>query len=242
MATLAGARLTESHRLAQARIGVATVRQMLSAWSLIDVNRLDATVPDWLRVVIPLIDAQRVRSASLAAAYIQAFSRIELPGVTPPPSIVAGPVDVAVATSSLSVTGPVSLKRAMTAGTDLVRAAETAQTNTARAGMRHALAAGRETIVATVEADPIAAGYRRVTSGDACKFCSNLASRGQVYSAATRDFAAHDGCSCSSEPVFRDGTAGERRRVADFVSRDLTPAQREAANRRVREWVASTRN
>lgn len=202
MATTAGARLTESHRLAQARLGAQTVRQMLTLWSLVDATRLDATVPEWLRVAIPLIDSQRVRSANLAAAYLRAFRALELPDAAPVAPILAGPADVAAVTASLSVTGPVSLKRSMSAGADLARASVTAQTNTARAAMRHTLDAGRQTIEATTLADPRAVGYRRVTSGDACDFCSMLAGRGAVYSARTSTFQSHDGCSCSSEPAF----------------------------------------
>jgi len=46
------------------------------------------------------------------------------------------------------------------------------------------------------------AGFRRVTSGSPCAFCSMLASRGAVYSRRGADFQAHDGCSCSPEPVW----------------------------------------
>jgi hypothetical protein len=204
-ATLAGARLTEAHRLAQARIGVQTAAQMVTAWSLIDPNRLDNTTPDWLRVSLTFLQNQRNQSTQLAAAYLRAFRQLELGELVPPARILfAGSLDIAAATTSLTVTGPVSVKRAMTAGSDLAEAAQTARANTARSGMRHALGGGRDTITATVEADRFALGYRRVTSGGACDFCSMLAGRGAVYSGRTSKFDAHDGCSCSSEPVYAD--------------------------------------
>ena len=52
-------------------------------------------------------------------------------------------------------------------------------------------------------------GYRRVTSGNACAFCSMLASRGAVYSQRGASFEAHDGCSCSPEPVWDIGPEPE---------------------------------
>lgn len=45
-------------------------------------------------------------------------------------------------------------------------------------------------------------GFRRVASGGACAFCQMLASRGGVYSKRGANFEAHDGCTCSAEPIF----------------------------------------
>lgn len=244
-ATLQSARLTEAHRLGQARIGAETVRQLLSVWSLVDPNRLDDTIPAWLRVALPLIQNQRTRSSQLAGTYLRAQRLLELGPVaslfTPFTPILKTALDTSAAVTSLTVTGPVSLKRAMTAGSAVARAAETAQVNTARAGMRHAIGGGRDTITATVEADPIARGYRRVTSASPCDFCTGLASRNEVYGGSTRDFAAHDGCNCSSEPVYFDDSAGEARRVARFVRRDMTDQQRSESNARIRQWVDEIR-
>lgn len=200
-ATAAGARLTEAHRLAQLRIGAQTVRDMLLLWDLIDPTALDVTMPTWQRFALQLIAERHSASAFIAGDYLRAFRAIEAPTAAPFAPIF-GRLDLAAATTSLEVTGPVSLKRAMTAGADLAKAAETAKVNTARAGMRHVLDGGRSTITATTAADPALVGYRRVTSGDACKFCSMLAGRGAVYSASTSRFQSHDGCSCSAEPVY----------------------------------------
>lgn len=202
--TAEAARLTEAHRLAQARLGAKSVEDMVTLWSLIDPNRLDSTVPAWLRAALPIIQSRRRTSAQLAAGYLRAFRAMELPDAPLLTPTLVSALDDAAAATSLTVTGPVSLKRAMRAGRDIARAAETAKANTARAAMRHALAGGRDTIAATVEADRYAIGYRRVTSGDACDFCSMLAGRGAVYSGPTSTFDAHDGCSCASEPVYSD--------------------------------------
>lgn len=106
--------------------------------------------------------------------------------------------------ASLAVTGPVSIKRAMMRGVNLDEAVEVAGGRTAAAGMRHALTGGRQTIIHSVADDHAARGWRRVASGKACEFCSMLAGRGAVYGPDTGHFAAHDGCSCTAEPVYED--------------------------------------
>lgn len=47
-------------------------------------------------------------------------------------------------------------------------------------------------------------GWRRVSSGSGCSFCAMLESRGAVYRRErSARFQAHDGCSCTAEPVWR---------------------------------------
>lgn len=233
--TLAGSRLTEAHRLAQATLGARVANELLLLWSLVDPKRLDQTTPEWLDAALVLMQVRRVDSANLAAGYLQAFRLLEAPTAPAFAPIIAAQLDLGAASTSLQVVGPGSIRRAMTAGTNLAKASETAGTNTARAAMRHVLDGGRETITSTVAADPEVTGFRRVTSGGACKFCAALARRGAVYSARTARFASHDGCSCSAEPAY--GGPGEK--VHEYVAAELTPAQRTEANRRIRDWVAS---
>jgi hypothetical protein len=44
---------------------------------------------------------------------------------------------------------------------------------------------------------------QRVLGGAGCDFCQMLAGRGEVYSAETADFEAHDHCGCTAEPIYR---------------------------------------
>jgi hypothetical protein len=175
---------------------------MLLLWSLVDPKRLDQTTPQWLEAAMALVQVRRVESARIAGNYLRAFRTVEAPLAPLVPPLLGVRLDTLAASTSLRVVGPISVKRAMAAGKPLAKASEVAATNTARAAMRHTLEGGRDTITATVRADPAVRGFRRVTSGDACKFCSMLAGRGAVYSADTARFAAHDGCSCSAEPVY----------------------------------------
>lgn len=205
----AARRLTEAHRVAQARLGAQTILSMRRIWPLLDIDDLDGTFERWLRTAEPLIQAQRSTSATLAANYLATFRTIELGvdagSVTP---ALASPVETAVLETSLLVTGPARIRSALARGVPLVRALTNAETAAASAAMRHALNGGRSTIVDTVAEDRKALGWARATSGRACPFCAMLASRGPAYkSDETADFRAHDHCGCAVEPVYRHDAA-----------------------------------
>ena len=204
-ATVAGRRLTEAHRLAQARLGARTVAAMRSIWPLLDASHLDATFDRWLSAAMPIIRGQRSTSARLAANYTTTFKALEVGA--PAPVVLAESVPSKALATSLLVTGPVQLKWALGNGVPLVQAVSTAERTSAAAAMRHALNGGRETIVQMTRADRRALGWARAASGQACAFCALLASRGPVYGEARGGFKAHDHCSCTAEPVYRDDAA-----------------------------------
>lgn len=210
-ATVEASRLTEAHRLAQARLGSITVQRVLASWPLLDVNDLDGSFPRWLRVVAPLVNGQRTVSATLAGNYLTTFRALELgAGVAPFAPIAAEALAADALATSLLVTGPVSIKTAVARGAQVAQAAEVAQASTARAAMRHVLDGGRNTISRTVEEDGTALGWARATSGKTCAFCALVASRGPVYKSKASALQRadgkryHDGCNCTSEPVYRD--------------------------------------
>lgn len=200
--TLEGRRLTEAHRLAQARLGADTVRQVFASFPLLDGTDIDGTFERWLRVVFPILRSQRSTSATLAANYLTTFRALELGVGATGASVLADGLPAEAVTTSLVVTGPAAIKSNIARGLSLASAMERAQVTAARATMRHVLNGGRETITQSVDADRRARGWQRVTSGNACSFCSLLASRGAAYGEASADFQAHDGCSCSAEPVY----------------------------------------
>lgn len=200
------ARLTEAHRLAQARLGARTVSQMLAVWPLLDSADLDGSFPRWLSAAVPIIQANRTASSTLAANYYQTFRTVTLglsAGAFTPP--VAGPASLDAITGALVVTGPATIKRAVGRGLSIEVSVALAQTESARAAMYHSLQGGRETTIGSVAADPKAIGWARATSGDPCAFCAMVASRGPVYrddSEASAGFEAHPGCNCTPEPVY----------------------------------------
>jgi hypothetical protein len=196
-----GAALTETHRLAQLRIGAATAVRVTSLWRLLDVDDLAATTPVWLSTAMQAITTQHTASAATARRYYQEFRTVEtggpLAGTLPTP----GMIDEAVS-RSLVFTGPTRVERARRMGAPLDRAIDVARVESGRSAQRHALAGGRDTITQAAAADPRAAAWRRVTSAKPCDFCADLAARGAVFTQTTAGFQAHDGCACTAEPAF----------------------------------------
>lgn len=199
-------RLTEAHRLGQQRLGVATISALRAAFTILDPTDLDATTERWLRVAVPIVQRQNDVSARLASNYLTTFRALEIGTTAGFVPVVAQPVAVDAVTTSLLVTGPARIKKATRiGGAPLVRIMSNAEVSTAGAGMRHALAGGRETILGSVAADRRALGWSRATSGKPCSFCALLASRGPDYNTEkTASFEAHDHCSCTAEPTYSE--------------------------------------
>lgn len=199
----ADARLTETHRLAQLRLGAITVRQMLTAFRALDPEDLDGSFADWLLLVTGIVQGARTQSSSLAAGYLSTFRALTLGLQDRFQPVLAAPADRRALTTSMLVTGPISIRSSLGRKVPLAAALDIAQERTAAAGMRHALAGGRETLTKTAQADPRMAGWKRITSGNACDFCAMLASRGGVYGEDSVQFEAHDRCGCTGEPIYR---------------------------------------
>lgn len=194
------ARLAQAHRIAQARLGAQTMLRMRSIWPLLDNENVDATFDSWLTAAVPIVAGQRMASSRLAANYLTA-SKVSALGVGAAPlrPVLADHVEHRGLTTSLLVTGPLSLKRAAARGVRSRTANDVAETSSAAAAMRYALDGGRDTIIQTLRSDRNAVGYERVTSGNACAFCEDLAGIRMTDDDA---FQAHDGCGCAAAPVW----------------------------------------
>lgn len=203
MPTIIGHRLANAHRLAQLQLGAITISRLQAAWPILDPEDLDGTFGDWLLTVTPIVQQQRRASSTLAAAYLTTLRNTELGLDRNFHATVAGPVELKRLVTSMLITGPASIRSNLARAVPIDKAVDIAQARTSAAAMRHVLNGGRETIVENVRADQRARGWERITSGNACDFCSMLEGRGAVYSEDTADFEAHDGCSCSAAPVYR---------------------------------------
>ncbi len=196
----AAARLAETHRLAQTRLGARTAAQIAALCPLLDLDDLDGTTRRWLDAVLAILADRRRDSADLAAAYLGDARTLALPAAPPFPASLATALPEAAVVTSLIVTGPQVVRAQLARLVPADQAADIAQASSARAGMRHALNGGRDTITATVRSDPAASGYRRVASGSACSYCAGLAG---IEFGDDHVFRPHDGCGCTAAPVYR---------------------------------------
>lgn len=198
-----GNQLTEAFRLAQARLGAATVTDMAAAWRLLDPRDLDATTARWLRVTRRIVEARRLGSVNLAADFMRAIRAVQLGTAERFVPVLAEPLPIETMSASLVATGPARLKAATAAGYPLERASELAFSDVAGTAHRQVLDGGRDTVLKSVEHDPRALGWARATSGSPCAFCAMLASRGPVYRAEdTADFKPHGRCGCIPKPIY----------------------------------------
>jgi hypothetical protein len=199
MSSPTGRQLTEAHRLAQLRLGIAVVAQMHNAWQVVDPGDIEGSYSDWMPLVTPIAAAGKAHSALLAAAYVRAHRQIET-GSDDFTPVQAGGLDVSAFTISMLVTGLYSARGNLGRGVAVDRAMEIADARTAASAMRYALDGGRETIVESTRADRRAVGWERVAGGASCEFCAGL--DGEVMSEDAASFQSHDGCACSAEPVY----------------------------------------
>lgn len=196
--------LDERWQAEQRDLRVASVRDIVGLWPLLDLSDLRSTILPWATAVATRVGARRTAGTQLALDYLAASRRQAgvagdlRPVLTPdvdPDRFLTMMRATTVRAAGLAVQAP---------GTPLARqAADAALVRTAGAASRLVLEAGRQTVRETVAADPAAAGWARQTSGSPCDFCTMLASRGGVYKESTADFRAHDNCACVPRVVWR---------------------------------------
>lgn len=196
------ARLSERHRAAQARLQIIIAADVARIFPLLDVNNLDKSFGGYADAMTRVINARRRVSASLGATYYSSIrvDAIEDDQFTP---VLSDTADSQQVFTSLLVTGPVAIKKAVSSGRDALAARDAALMATAKSAQRHVINGGRGTILSSVKRDNRSVGWARLTDGKPCAFCSLLASRGPAYkSETTAQFKSHDGCGCTPVPVF----------------------------------------
>lgn len=190
---------TRAHRTQTLALRAQTIRDLQRIWPTLDFDRLDATFPTWLAAALAIVQRDRTRAAGLGSLYVRASrDAAEVPG--PATVQLAQRADPGLVSTSLYVTSVIAVKRAMTAGRLPREAMASAFTLSSGAASRHVLDAARETVRASVEADPRGRGWTRVASGRACDFCTGLAD-GSVLPGSV-PLARHDSCACSAQPVY----------------------------------------
>lgn len=193
--------LTEKHRRAQLAVRAATIKDLLKLWPAFNINDISGSWPAFEEAVLLLVQARSKTSGGLASVYYRDLRRTLEVGGKATPRVVLPDVDSIIA--GLRVVGPANAGKQLALGRQVEKVAANTLVNLSGQTTRHVLNAGRKTVDASVMADSRAVGWRRVTSGKACDFCSMLAGRGTVYKSETVDFSAHDHCSCFPEPAFK---------------------------------------
>ena len=184
--------LTHAHKAQQTALRAQALRELTSAWSVLDAEDLDRTFPQFAALASALIRRGHSRSAALAAVYYRALRRAngvreeDLSRVLELPSL-----DPARVATSLSVTTIAGTRIAQRAGRPPAEALGVAAVLAAGATTRLVLAGGRDLLEQASRRDRRAQGMTRVVSSSACSWCADPDARG-----------FHDHCNCSLEPRF----------------------------------------
>lgn len=207
--TTAGRLLTDAHRRGQARIAAQVAERTLALWPLLDLADLDATSARWLTATRPVVASAHSESASLSDAYYRQY-RVSETGIPDDLDVVTyRPLPTNQVSTSLLVTGPISIKSGSTL--------DTAAARMAAAAGRLALAGGRDRVGQMLETDPLVRRVRRITSPNCCAFCAMLATRDQLPPfAGSFFFEAHDNCMCQPEVSYSD-SAGQTALARQFA-------------------------
>lgn len=192
-----GDELAQAHRQQQLALRAELLAGVLAVWPSFDIENIDGSWPALEVALTSLVVDGYDRSARMAGSYYSTLRSIEgPPGLAP--SAFPSPVDRGKVATTLRILGPIAAKKAIARKQPQVAA--TTLTRLSGSVGRQALNGGRDALSTLAQADPDAAGYRRITSGSPCQFCADLAAQG--ITGADVDFAAHDHCGCTQRPVF----------------------------------------
>ncbi|BCJ41666.1 hypothetical protein GCM10010168_53360 [Actinoplanes ianthinogenes] len=226
----------EAYRVGQAKIAAdAAAAVALAHKVMLNKADLNKGFTHYATVAAKIINASRANAAALGGAFY--LQHREASGVLAAmPEIAWAPqVNPALLKTSLLVTGPVAVKRALSMGSTIEQALHTAEVKTAAAAYRHTANGGRVTIKGTLHRDEAALGWARVSDGRPCPFCAMLCSRGVVYkSATTAGISAktgssyHDNCGCFVVPIYSHddpipGLGPELERLWEQAQREKDP-------------------
>lgn len=201
--------LAEAYRVKQAEVASqAAAAVALAHKTMLSKSDLDKGFAHYATVAAKIVNAARQNAAALGGAFYLAHRnaagvRAEMPEIVWAPQI-----DPTLLKTSLLVTGPVAVKKALSMGSTIDQALHSAEVKTAGAAYRHTANGGRVTIKGTLHRDEAAIGWARVSDGRPCAFCAMLCSRGAVYESATTAGVSedgdkyHDNCGCFVVPVY----------------------------------------
>jgi hypothetical protein len=194
--------LTQRHRSQQLLLRRATMEQVGREFPALNFARLDETYPRLAVRLAAVVQENRRTSAGLSASYVRQYRASQRLAGRAPIDLVSA-LNPDQFNAALSSTSVAPIKKATARGVLGDVAMQNALALVGGSMARLVLDAGRQTLTTSLASDSKALGYARVLGGNGCDFCQMLAGRGEVYSAETVEFEAHDKCGCTGEPVYR---------------------------------------
>lgn len=197
------------HYATQVALTAALFAALRKLWPMLSPSELRATFPNYLQAVSALVARFQQASISMSADHYEALRDASgVPGRFTPPVIdlwQQQQIEAYIAKASEDL-----LNGLMVDEVYLADITAEIQAEVDAASQLLVMNAGRNELIAAIEADREAKGWARVTKPGACAFCLMLATRGAVYkSEKTANFRAHvpkNGrggfCQCTVQPLF----------------------------------------
>ncbi|OKI24424.1 hypothetical protein [Streptomyces sp. CB03911] len=214
--------LTRAHGATQGGLVSGALRRVLTLWGVLDIENLDDSFAEYLRLAEPVLAEAKHNSAKAAAGYYDMLRAAEgVPGTSQAGRFLADLVTSGEMELSLGPIGPAYIRKALDGGMTFEQAARAAWVKQSGQMSHSILGGSRDTLAHRIERDDRAIGFQRAPfDRNCCAFCGVLASRGAVYKARGAAITAKNGkryhthCRCQPQPVFRAGTplsdAGQR--------------------------------
>jgi hypothetical protein len=201
---VAGEVLTAQQAALSARLHETLVMGVRRAWrSIPDVS--DASMVQWLRLILPMVNGAQRQSATIMATYLAALVA-ELTATAPvhrgvDPALVTGPVIRNGVPPEVVYQRPIITARVLLAkgvgGAEVFRRAERRAVQLATTDVQLARTHAAR---ATLAADPRVVGYRRAVTGNGtCVMCMTAST--QRYHRSEL-LPIHPGCGCSVAPII----------------------------------------
>lgn len=200
--TRAGAALTTAHRARQLAVQAESIKGLMILWKTVDPTRLADTIDVFVQAAVLLAGQGHDQSAALASRYYSLFRTAEgVPGRVAAGAAARPSVEIMAADiRGAALKGIIDGRRA---GMPIEAASRNGLIRVIGTLSKLVLGGGRMTIINGIDADRVALGWTRVTSGDPCTFCRVLSSRGPAYKTEkSADFQPHGHCSCTPEPIY----------------------------------------
>jgi hypothetical protein len=225
----------------QAVLASALGSDLPAAWSTLNIDQLQDTMPTFVASVAALVQQYGRTSALIAAKHYQA-ERYS--------AGIAGKITVRLAKPANFDQVNEGIRwatKALWSATPDVDAAKSLVQGVAE---RAVLDTGRNTLLDAIKSDRKAKGWARVCEPGACSFCLLLATRGAVYRehsftnanfkfSGPGAFKAHNNCRCTLQPIFGPYEPSADIRHWQSVYRTIAQTHSGAAARRAfRQAVA----
>jgi hypothetical protein len=195
------AQLASAFYASQSLLASMAIADILAVWQQLNLRDVRSSWPAIRTALSALIETRFGMSVTQAQGYY-AQARIAAGVMGSAPQVTLPPPPQALVVATLDSTGPYALLGRIRQAQPLEQAMENTSVVMSGAASRLISNGARQAVLASVQADPEAVAWMRVTAANPCAWCAMLATRVDYKSQASAGFKAHNHCRCAAAPIF----------------------------------------